>query len=104
MANTKKSKKYVKRNKPTPKRHAECGKKIPDASSKMRGESKQATLIKLLERPSGATIDDMAKATGWQRHSVRGMMSGALKKRLGLSIASEEEERGRIYRIASRTI
>ena len=67
----------------------------------MRGESKQATLIKLLKRPGGATIDEMAKATGWQRHSIRGMMSGVLKKRLGLSIASEKEERGRIYRIAA---
>ena len=73
---------------------------MPDASNKIRGDSKQATLIKLLERPSGASIDEMAKATGWQRHSVRGIMSGVLKKRLGLAIASEKEERGRIYRIA----
>ena len=101
MANTKKSKKNVKRNNPTRKRHAESKKKIPDAKNKMRGESKQATLIKLLKRPGGATIDEMAKATGWQRHSIRGVMSGVLKKRLGLSIASEKEERGRIYRIAA---
>ncbi|MGD1154064.1 MAG: DUF3489 domain-containing protein [Syntrophales bacterium] len=104
MANTKKSKKNVKRKNPARKEHAESKKKIPDARSKMREESKQATLITLLERPCGATIDEMAKATGWQRHSVRGMMSGVLKKRLGLSIASEKEERGRIYRIAARTI
>jgi hypothetical protein len=43
----------------------------------------------------------MTKATGWQRHSIRGMMSGVLKKRIGLSIASEKEERGRVYRIAA---
>ena len=43
----------------------------------------------------------MAKATGWESHSVRGVMSGALKKKLGLTIASEKVEgRGRIYRIA----
>jgi len=101
MENTKNRKKDVKRSKPTHKRHVVSGKKIPDAKSKMRGESKQATLIKLLKRPDGATIDEMAKATGWQRHSIRGMMSGVLKKRLGLSIASEKEERGRIYRIAA---
>ena len=101
MKKTKNSKKDVKRSIPTHKRHAESDKKIPDAKSKMRGESKQATLIKLLTRPGGATIDEMAEATGWQRHSVRGMMSGVLKKRLGLSIASEKEERGRIYRIAA---
>jgi hypothetical protein len=104
MANTKNSKKNVKRNKPTLKRHVESKKKIHDAKNKKRGESKQATLIKLLERPGSATIDEMAKATGWQRHSVYGMMSGVLKKRLGLSIASEKEERGRIYSIAARTI
>ncbi|MGD0277039.1 MAG: DUF3489 domain-containing protein [Syntrophales bacterium] len=101
MANTQKSKKNVKRSKPTRKRHFESDKKIPDAKNKIRGESKQATLIKLLERPSGATIDEMAKVTSWQRHSVRGVMSGVLKKRLGLSIASEKEERGRVYRIAA---
>ena len=104
MANTKKSKKNVRRNNPTRKEHAESKKKIPDARSKMQGESKQATLIKLLKCSGGATIDEMAKAIGWQQHSIRGMMSGVLKKRLGLSIASEKEERGRIYRIAARTI
>ena len=101
MEQTKNRKKSVKRSKPTHKRHAESDKRVPDAKSKMRRESKQATLIKLLTRPGGATIDEMAKATGWQRHSVRGIMSGVLKKRLGLSIASEKEERGRIYRIAA---
>jgi hypothetical protein len=101
MKQSKKSKKDVKLTKPTPKRHVELDKKIPDAKTKLRGESKQATLIKMLTRPGGATIDEMAKATGWQRHSVRGLMSGVLKKRLGLSIASEKEERGRIYRIAA---
>lgn len=67
----------------------------------MRGESKQATLITMLERIGGATIDEMARATGWQLHSIRGMMSGILKKRIGLSIASEKEERGRVYHIAA---
>ena len=101
MANTKSSKKNVNRNKPSRKQNVENDKKIPDARSKMRGESKQVTLITLLERPGGATIDEMTKATGWQRHSTRGMMSGVLKKRIGLSIASEKEERGRVYRIAA---
>jgi hypothetical protein len=104
MAKTKNSEKNVKRNKPTHRLHAESDEKIPDARNKMRGVSKQAMLIKLLERPGGVTIDEMAKTTGWQQHSIRGMMSGVLKKRIGLSIASEKEERGRIYRIAARTI
>jgi len=64
-----------------------------------RSDSKQAQVIALLRRPKGATIDEMAVATGWQHHSVRGVISGALKKRLGLTIASNKEERGRVYRI-----
>jgi hypothetical protein len=58
-------------------------------------------MIGLLRRPEGASVEEMAKATGWQSHSVRGVMSGALKKKLGLVIASEKVAgRGRIYRIA----
>jgi hypothetical protein len=101
MANTKKSKKNVKRTKTTLKLHAESNEKIPVQKNKMREDSKQATLIKLLERSGGASIDEMAEAIGWQLHSIRGMMSGVLKKRLGLSIASEKEERGRVYRIGA---
>jgi hypothetical protein len=101
MVNTKKSKKNVKRSSSTRKQRVESDKKIPDAKNKMQEQSKQATLIKLLGRPGGATIDEMVKATGWQQHSIRGMMSGVLKKRLGLSITSEKEERGRVYRIAA---
>jgi 3-deoxy-D-arabino-heptulosonate 7-phosphate (DAHP) synthase len=71
MEQSKQSKKEVKRNRPTQKRQTESNKIIPDTKSKMRGESKQATLIEMLARPGGVTIDEMAKATGWQRHSVR---------------------------------
>lgn len=101
MANTRNLKKNVKQNKPRRKDHTEKTAEITNVPNKVRDVSKQATLIKLLERPSGASIDEMTKATGWQRHSIRGMMSGVLKKRLGLSITSEKEERGRIYRIAA---
>jgi hypothetical protein len=100
MKNTKKSKKDEKRNKTISKRQAESGEKIPCSKSKKQEDCKQAMLIKLLKRPGDATIDEMVKATGWQRHSVRGVMSGVLKKRLELSIASEKEERGRVYRIS----
>ena len=66
-----------------------------------RSGTKQEQLIGLLRGPEGASIVEMAKATGWQNHSVRGVMSGTLKKKLGLAIASEKVEgRGRIYRIA----
>ena len=101
MKNTKKSKKKdVKRNKTIPKWQAESSEKIPCSKSKRQEDSKQGTMIKLLKRSGGATIDEMSKTTGWQRHSVRGVMSGVLKKRLELSIASEKEERGRVYRIS----
>jgi hypothetical protein len=42
----------------------------------------------------------MAKATGWQAHSVRGVISGVFKKKLGLHIVSAKEARGRVYRMA----
>jgi len=63
-------------------------------------ETKQTLLIDLLSRQQGAAIAEAVKATGWQPHSVRGAISGTLKKKLGLNIASEKvERRGRVYRI-----
>jgi hypothetical protein len=44
--------------------------------------------------------DELVSATGWQRHTVRGVFSGTLKK-LALTLASAREERGRVYRIAT---
>lgn len=61
--------------------------------------TKQATLIMLLQRDGGATIDEMVAATGWQKHSVHGTISGALKKRLGLPVTSVYGAHGRSYRI-----
>ena len=69
---------------------------------KSREGTKQAMLIEMLRAPAGATIAEIAKATGWQSHTARGAMSGALKKRLGLTVTSEKVEgKGRVYRIAS---
>jgi Protein of unknown function (DUF3489) len=51
-----------------------------------RAGTKQALLIELLKRPEGATVEQIAAATGWQKHTIRGAISGALKKRLGLTI------------------
>jgi hypothetical protein len=53
------------------------------------------------QRREGATVDEVASATGWQRHTVRGVFSGTSKKKLGLILASAAEERGRVYRIAA---
>ena len=70
---------------------------VPEADAKP--PSKQDEVIAMLRRPEGATVDEVASATGWQRHTVRGVFSGTLKKKLGLTIASAREERGRVYRI-----
>jgi hypothetical protein len=51
-----------------------------------RENIKQARMIELLKRPEGATVEQIAKAIGWQHHTVRGAISGALKKRLGLTV------------------
>jgi hypothetical protein len=59
-------------------------------------------LLDLLQRKRGATIAEAMKATGWQPHSVRGAISGTLKKKLGLAVTSEAVEgRGRVYRIVA---
>src|SRR5262249_35591891 len=85
-------------------RPSRAGKPRHEAGTAARGPrsgSKQEKKIGLLQRPEGATIEELTKATGWQPHSVRGVMSGTLKKKLGLVIASEKDEgRGRIYRVA----
>lgn len=65
-----------------------------------RENTKQAKVVDLLRRPEGATIAQLVKATGWQPHTVRGALAGALKKRLGLEIKSEKPEDGeRVYRV-----
>ncbi|MEX2616005.1 MAG: DUF3489 domain-containing protein [Alphaproteobacteria bacterium] len=79
--------------------------KIPgettEAPGAVRAGTKQALLVDLLTRPSGATIAEVVAATGWQAHSVRGTISGTLKKKLGLIVSSEKlADRGRVYRIA----
>jgi hypothetical protein len=73
----------------------------PEAAPKartVREGTKQATLIAMLRAPEGATIEEIMAATGWQFHTVRGAMAGALKKKLGLEVTSEKVEgRGRVY-------
>ena len=65
-----------------------------------RAGTKQAQIIALLQRPQGASIGEIVAATGWQAHSVRGMISGALKKKLGLPITSEKVDgRGTVHRL-----
>jgi hypothetical protein len=72
----------------------------PEPQSDTKRPSKQDAVIAMLRRPEGATVEEVARATGWQRHTVRGAFSGTLKKKLGFALASVQEERGRVYRIA----
>jgi hypothetical protein len=69
---------------------------------KLRNGTKQALMIEMLRRPEGATVEQIAEATAWQNHSVRGAMAGALKKKLGLEVTSKKVEgRGRVYKLPS---
>ena len=72
----------------------------PERQSDAKRPSKQDVVIAMLRQPEGATVDEVASVTGWQRHTVRGVFSGTLKKKLRLTVASAKEERGRVYRIA----
>jgi hypothetical protein len=68
---------------------------------KTRAGTKQAMLIEMLKASDGATNSEIVTALDWQSHTVRGAMSGALKKRLGLAVTSEKvEDRGRVYHLA----
>lgn len=63
-------------------------------------QSKQAIILDLLKHPHGATVEELMQATGWQRHSVHGTLSGVVKKRLRLPLARTQEPRGLVYRLA----
>ena len=67
-----------------------------------REGSRKAELLALLQRTGGATLAELMTTSGWQAHSVRGFLAGAVKKKLGLTLLSEKPEAGpRRYRIAS---
>jgi Protein of unknown function (DUF3489) len=75
-------------------------KALPAPSTKPT--SKLSQIEAMLRRPEGATIAQLSEALDWQAHSVRGAMSGALKKKQGLTITSEKTDDGRrVYRIAA---
>ncbi len=96
--------------KPPPKQRSRRAEPKPSDSKPKGGTSpaavrpgtKQALLIDLLKRKKGATIEEIVEATGWQAHSVRGAISGTLKKKLGLMVTSEKPDDGaRRYRIVA---
>jgi len=71
-------------------------------NASVQSTSKTAAILKLLKRPSGADLAELTRATEWQPHSVRGFLSGHIKKKLGLQLLSDAAANGvRRYRIAS---
>ena len=82
----------VAKNAPTPK-------SARKPSRKATAGSKQESVIALLRRPEGASIDALVKATGWQSHSVRGFLAGTVRKKLKLPLQSEKIYGRRTYRI-----
>ena len=83
---------------------AEAAKPLAATSATVASQPKAGTklsiLIEALSKSTGATIEDLIVATGWQAHSIRGAMSGALKKDRELIVTSEKlDQRGRVYRL-----
>jgi hypothetical protein len=75
----------AKKGKPA-KGKARATKAAPAEKPTPRAGTKQAQMIEMLKRPEGATLEQIAAATGWQHHTIRGAISGALKKKLGLTV------------------
>lgn len=79
------------KSKPTPKAGKQANKATPD--------KKSTQVLQLLRRSQGATINELSIATTWQPHSVRGFLSGTVKKRYGLKLTSEVIDGTRHYRV-----
>jgi hypothetical protein len=69
-----------------------------------KADSKKETILALLRRRNGAAIADLAEASGWQAHSVRGFLSGTVKTKLGLPLDSGKPDgAGRRYFVRGRS-
>jgi hypothetical protein len=83
-------------------RNAKPGQRAKQVLRPRRG-SKTAKVLALLKRSGGASLQQLQKVTGWQAHSVRGFLSGTLKKNMGLRIDSAKGDDGeRTYRLSSK--
>lgn len=61
-------------------------------------------IVAMMRRPKGASISDLIRATAWQAHSVRGAISGTIRKKQGLNVVSEKSGDVRLYRIADKAV
>lgn len=75
----------------------------PAGAKTIKRVNKQQVIIEMLKSKEGACLEEMMTATGWQKHSVRGVMAGSLKKKLGLNIQSEIRGNTRIYFIVPQS-
>jgi hypothetical protein len=66
----------------------------PRSSASSSSTTKTATLLALLSKPEGATVEMMAQAAGWRTHSIRGFLAGHVRNKLGLKLASEKDPEG----------
>lgn len=80
----------------------QIGESVCGRQSKPLHPSKQDAILALLQRPKGATLPEIIEATGWQPHSVRGFLSGVIKKKLKLMVEHRKDGRDRTYRIKTR--
>ena len=87
---------------PSPKSSKPKSKTAP-ATSLTRPGSKLAKVLALMQRPQGATVEELAKATGWQKHTVRGAIAGAVKKKLHQRVQVINEGERRSYTIAKHS-
>jgi hypothetical protein len=83
----------------TIKPHSEASGAQPTSKPARNAGGKLGAVIALLRRDQGASLDDLMQATGWQAHSVRGAIAGAIKVKRGLTVLSEKTDAGRVYRI-----
>ena len=93
-----------KASKPAAKKDAKPASKKASKTEKVaavpREFSKKAFVLDLMRRKDGATMAEIAKATDWQNHSIRGFISGNLTKKMGLVVESTKNEAGeRVYRV-----
>jgi hypothetical protein len=66
-----------------------------------RADTKRAIILELLRRKQGATTTEIARATDWRNHSIRGSISGQVTKKMGIAVEPSKSEAGqRTYRIA----